>query len=534
MASIILPRSTDGQTPRRLDTARQISIVGGAGAGKSRFMEELRKCCGKSAYCLSALSATFPEREESLLPGSIDSQFREASERKPYIRVNAVSELDKLFYMLFTDELEHLLAMKDSVRESGKTPVFKPTRLDRLKDLWERIFPGNRIVRREGRLLFSTPSGDDLIPASRLSQGEVTVLYYIAAVLYAPQNAVVFIDSPSLFLHPASLNTIWNSIEELRHDCTFVYNTVDPDFVNSRTQNVTVWVKSYDASKAAWDYETLMPGETRDDLFIDLIGTRKPVLFIEGDASHSIDARLYTLVFPDFTVRPLGSCDKVIETTRAFSGLRNMHHLDSHGIVDRDRRTDQEVEYLRKKNIMVPNVAEVENIFLAEGVIKTMADLRGRNPEKTFARVRQRVMREFRSHAEEQALMHVRHRMKRLVECRIDGRFNCITALETHIRQLINILNPRKEYNQMRGEFNTMVHDGDYASVLRVFNPKPLLVDSDVSRALGFKNKEEYIQGVLSVLKGRDKGASKLRDAIRALFNPLPYRGEAAAEPQKE
>ncbi len=518
MPPIILPRSTDGHAPRRLETARQISIVGAAGAGKSRFMEELRQCCGDSAYCLSALSATFPEREESELPGSIDRQFREASERKPYISVNAVSELDKLFYLLIADEFEQLLEMKDRMRETGYMPSLKPTRLDKVKDLWERIFPGNRIISQEGSLLFATASGKDLIPTSKLSQGEVTVLYYIASVLHAPRGSVIFIDSPSLFLHPAILNTIWNSIEELRSDCTFVYNTVDPDFVNSRTQNTTVWVKSYDAATQAWDYETLLPGETRDDLFIDLIGTRKPVLFIEGDVTHSIDSRLYTLVFPDFTVRPLGSCDKVIETTRAFSGLKNMHHLDSHGLVDRDRRTDEEVEYLRKKNILVPNVAEVENIFLAEEVIKTMADLRGRNPEKTFARIRQKVMKEFRIHCEEQALMHVRHRMKRLVERRIDGRFNCITALETHIRQLVNILNPRREYNLLRKEFSDMARNGDYAGVIRVFNHKPLLSDSDVAKALGFKNKEDYIQGVLVVLKRRGKEADRLRSAIRQLF----------------
>lgn len=103
----------------------------------------------------------------------------------------------------------------------------------------------------------------------------------------------------------------------------------------------------------AWEYEVLEPGKLTEGIFVDLIGTRKPVLFIEGDARHSIDARLYPLVFPDKTVRPLGSCDKVIESTRTFNDLKNMHHLESQGIVDRDRRTDPEVDYLRRKSVMV-------------------------------------------------------------------------------------------------------------------------------------------------------------------------------------
>ena len=74
----------------------------------------------------------------------------------------------------------------------------------------------------------------------------------------------------------------------------------------------------------------------------------------------SLDIRLYSLVFPDMSVRPVGSCDKVIETTRSFNDQQAMHHLSSFGIVDRDRRTDQEVGYLRAKHIMVPDVAEME------------------------------------------------------------------------------------------------------------------------------------------------------------------------------
>ena len=134
-------------------------------------------------------------------------------------------------------------------------------------------------------------------------------------------------------------------------------------------------------------------------------------------------------------MKPLGSCDKVIETTRTFNDLKNMHHLKSKGIVDRDRRTDNEVDYLRRKSVMVPEVAEVENLFLLEGVVKAMARRRGRNPEKVFGRVSAAVMDEFRRRFDEQALQHVRHRVKREVECRIDARFPCITAMEPAYRQ---------------------------------------------------------------------------------------------------
>lgn len=518
MKTLVLPPLTGGKSVPKLPDGRQLTIIGGSGAGKTRFMERLMELTGDRTYCLSAIKAPFPEREVSKLKGSIDEQYSRAASRKPYMRTNAVSELEKLIYMLFADEFEQLLKLKEKACTKGNLHKFPTTKLDKLASIWERIFPGNKIVTSAGTLMFSTASGTDLIPAEKLSQGEMAVLYYVAGTLYAMQNAVIFIDAPSLFLHPTILNALWNSIEALRPDCTFVYNSVDVEFVSSRSRNVILWVKSFDATKIQWDYEILGPGEITEDIFIELIGTRKPVLFIEGDMIHSIDAKLYPLVFPDYTVKPLGSCDKVIETTRSFNGLTNMHHLESHGIVDRDRRTEKEVEYLRRKSVMVPEVAEVENLFLLEEVIKTMARLRGKNPEQLFRKVKNRVIHEFNQRLTSQVLEHVRHRVKREVEAKIDGKFSCITAMETHLRQLIKILNPRKQYNDLIHKFRSIVDTQNYRELLKVFNHKPLISECGLPGLLGFKNKEDYIRGVISVIKSGGEDAKSIRFAIRNAF----------------
>ena len=529
MSSIILPPSTGQVSSDRLGDSRQITLIGANGAGKSRFMEEMMNLCGDRAYLLNALSAFYPEREESTMPGSIDRLYRESIRQQSYMRTDAVSELDKIVYMLFADELESLLEMKADAAGHGGKVKFKRTKLDTIKSHWERLFPGNRITRDKGSLMFSTASGDDLISTHALSQGEKAVLYYLGATLYAMKDAVIFIDSPTLFVHPTILGNLWNAIEELRPDCTFVYNSVDEDFVSSRTHNTCIWIKSFDSERRAWDYDIVSPGTSSGEMMVEFAGSRRPVLFIEGDARHSIDMRLYSLVFPDMTVRPLGSCNKVIETTRSFNDQKSMHHLSSCGIVDRDRRTDQEVDYLRNKQIMVPDVAEIENIFLLPGVIKLMAHRRGRDGAKIMRRVEREVMRMFKRHSEEQALQHVRHKVKRDVECKIDARFTCITALETHIRSLIVKLQPRKHYNALREQFAVMVRDNDYPGVLRVFNHKPMLPDSSVAQMLGFRSKDDYITGVLEVLKSSGKDSDTLRAVIRhCLHSDVPKENNRA------
>jgi len=528
----MLPPSIGEISPDKLGDSRQITLIGANGAGKSRFMEEMMNLCGERAYVLNVLSAFFPEREESTMPGSVDSLYREAIRQQSYMRTDAVSELDKIVYMLFADELESLLEMKAEAYTNGGKLKIKRTKLDIIKSHWERIFPGNHITRDKGRLLFSTSSGANLISTHSLSQGEKAVLYYLGATLYARHDAVIFIDSPSLFVHPTILGNLWNAIEELRPDCTFIYNSVDEDFVNSRTHNVCIWVKRFDSERHAWDYEILSKGSNIGEMMVNFAGSRRPVLFIEGDMRHSIDVRLYSLVFPNMTVRPLGSCNKVIETTRSFNDQQAMHHLRSRGIVDRDRRTDQEVEYLRAKQIMVPDVAEIENIFLLPGVIKLMAKRRGRDCMKTMRRVEHEVMRMFNRHSEEQALQHVRHKVKRDVECKIDARFSCITALETHIRSLITKLQPRKHYNALREQFAVMVRDNDYLGVLRVFNHKPMLPDSGVAQMLGYRSKDDYITGVLDVLKSSGKDSETLRTVIKHCLHCEPESGTESTDNQ--
>lgn len=511
MDELFLPPRTDGKQPEVFPEGRQITIVGGSGVGKSRFMRALTTAFGDWAFSISALGTLNCEPG-----GSIDKLYN--AKMHGTNAQQCSTDLDRLGVMIFRDEFHYLLSVKSESLIEGKRLYFKPTKLDSLIRIWQDIFPDNTIMREQDTLLFATPGGQNLISTGKLSSSEKTVLYYIAAVLYAPENGVIFVDNPGMFLHPAMLHIVWNAVEGLRPDCTFVYNTSDMEFMNSRTENVTIWVKSQDTAAGSWDYEVLPAGALPDDLTTCLLGTRRPVLFIEGDATHSIDAKLYPLVFPRHSVRPLGSCNKVIEATRSFCDMQQIHRLDSYGIVDRDRRTDEEVAYLRRKHIMVPEVAEIENIFMLESVIRIMAHIRGKQAERVVMKVKKNVMRMFASLYREQALQHVRHRMKRLLECRGDARVRTIGELEEHLRSLPEIIDVRSHYDTLMAHFHKIVKQDDYGAVLRVFNHKPMLADSQVAALLGYRNKDAYIAGILSALKRHNHQAEALRQAIREVF----------------
>ena len=183
---------------------------------------------------------------------------------------------------------------------------------------------------------------------------------------------------------------------------------------------------------------------------------------------------------------------------------------------------------------MVPEVAEIENIFLMTGVIRLMARRKGKDGDRIVEQVQRSVIKMFRKQADEQALQHTRHKMKRDVECKIDGRFRCITALETHVRELEARLKPRMHYNRLRESFAVMIRDNDYDSILKVFNHKPMLPESEVSTLLGFANKDEYIRGVMGVLKRQDEDSERLRQLIRGCLKWDDVTGQSQkGEPEK-
>ena len=515
---ITLPKRIDGKQPDVLLESRQITIIGANGSGKSRFCSQLVEELGDKAFRISALKALFPSSTLAKpLPGSIDDLFNRMNAANPQVKNTAETEFDKLFYVMLSDEFRDLMNFK-AHQLMGDKIEFPKTKLDVTVKKWQEVFPKNKVLRENGKLMFSSEGHDDKYTSLRLSDGEKTVLYYIGAVQYAMPDAVILVDDPETFIHSSIMRTLWNVLEQMRPDCTFIYNTHDVGFASSRIDNQCVWVKEFDPEAVAWDYEVMTSSRNLDTALLDLLGSRKPVLFIEGDDNHSIDSRLYPLIFPEYTVKPLGSCNKVIETVRTFGDLQGFHQLDSMGIVDRDRRSDEEVEYLRKKNILVPNVAEIENILMLEGVIKAVARYKHRNENIVFPKVKKRVIEMFTRELKQQALMHVRHRVKHDVELRIDMKFRNISALEEHMVELVSEINPRGLYDQLCREFHVYEDNDDYDSILRVYNQKLMIGESNVATLCGYKSKDDYIRGVLNILKGGSREATDIRIAIKQCF----------------
>ncbi|MDE7153483.1 MAG: DUF4435 domain-containing protein [Muribaculaceae bacterium] len=516
--NLILPPDLSNHKRLLKSSDNQIIVVGANGAGKTRFTNRLIEELGERAYRLSALEALYGTPADSVpSPALLDKLYHRLTTNSTLFADDNRLMFDKLTTVLMGEEISTLISRKLDPKASNSV---KPTRLDLLIEAWQEIFPQNKILIANGQLQFANDSDETPFSGMKLSDGEKVVLYYIGAVLYAPEDSYIFVDNPGLFLHPTVTSTVWNRIEAMRHDCRFVYTTHDLEFASSRSGSTVVWVRDYDALNDRWDYDVL-EGKSGipDEVYLSIIGARKPVLFIEGDSDHSIDSKFYPLIFRDFTVRSLGSCNKVIESVRTFNDLNSFHHLDSYGIVDRDRREEKEVEYLRRKKVLVPEVAEIENLLMVEDIVRAVARYRKCDENTVFTETRKAVMDYFRKEYKKQALEHTRHRVKRTVEYRIDRRFADINKLEEHMVDLVNEINPRGIYNALCVEFTDLIKRADYHGVLKVFNEKRMLGVSGLPHRLGLTSPDAYLRTILHILNSKNREAAVIRKAVLKNFN---------------
>ncbi len=157
---------------------------------------------------------------------------------------------------------------------------------------------------------------------------------------------------------------------------------------------------------------------------------------------------------------------------------------------------------------------------MLEEVIRTVARVNRRDPDEVFAKVKRTIMKLFEGELRQQALQHTRHRVKRGVEHRIDGRFANISQLENHISDLAREINPRGIYEELCREFRRYLRDGDYAAILKVYNRKTMISESHVARLCGLKkdDKDSMIRAVLDILRRDLDGADELRKAVKGIF----------------
>lgn len=145
--------------------------------------------------------------------------------------------------------------------------------------------------------------------------------------------------------------------------------------------------------------------------------------------------------------------------------------------------------------------------------------------DEVFSQVKHNVISLFDKDVETQALLHTRHRLRRQIEYMIDRKLDTIEELAQHIETLTEGIDTKEMYENICGEFRNYVMREDYPSILKVYNQKGMLPQSQGYPIMRLANKEKYLSFVLSILKEGKNDAACILLCYPALFwNSLSFK----------
>lgn len=520
-----------------IENKKSVVLIGANGAGKTRmsiWIDENnpeinihRISAQKSLNLPQMVSPTeIQMAEEEFLYGTTNDnkywlkQYGKKSSRwgnspETYL----LNDYDKLMRLLMTENYEKSIEYREK-HKNGNEEFDNDTRLEKIKEIWEDVILHRKIKICAGKIETSNRNEDDYYNGCEMSDGERAIFYFIGEVLCAKENSLIIIDEPENHLHKSILVRLWNAIECSRPDCMFLYITHNLDFASSRINSQIIWVKEFFAEDG-WRYDLLDDINSSDSLKLEIMGNRQKVLLVEGTASKSIDRKLYSKVYPEFNIIPMESCNAVIQTTKAYNQTNNLHYEEVKGIIDRDRRDEEETTKLKEKNIFVPKVAEIENLFLITDVIRIVAEKQDKSEiEQIISEVQDKTFEFLTCKIEEQALLFTKQKSQNYMVKKINEQVSTIEEYKTKLSELISLDDLQSMYDQELEKINKIIEERNYLAALKVINNKGLLPYTQLPNKFGWK-KDYYIDYVLLLLEKKDSVGNRLKQIFRQYIAEL-------------
>ena len=383
--------------------------------------------------------------------------------------------------------------------------------LDKLKRIWNTIFSSHRIIDiKNGEV--TTILNNFKYESRYMSDGERVALYLIAQCLCVPEGKIIIIDEPEIHLHRSIMDKLWTSIEAEREDCFFIYITHDTQFAATHKNSEKLWIKDYDGTN--WNFEKIKDSNLPEQLLLDILGNRKPVLFVEG-TSNSYDTKLYSEIYKNYYVIPCGSCSSVISQTKSMKMNEQLHNFKCYGIIDRDYRDDYEIDAYKEDNIFTLEVAEVENLFLTEELLKVINNnILEFNDNSRIERIKKYIIEErFAKEINKQICEAIVSELKFKLNTASISKVNEEKAKETLDKAFKEISYDNIKTKQTE-KFNKILDSHVYKDILKVFNCKSLSMS--IGHFLGINDKE-YQNFILRKIRGE-----KANDIINAIIPYLP------------
>lgn len=379
-------------------------------------------------------------------------------------------------------------------------------------------------IRKNDRLVAINNNGIEY-GAAQLSDGERNALLIAGSVLTAPANTLIAIDEPERHLHRSIISPLLKQLFSHRSDCGFVISTHDHDLPFQIPEARILLLRSCQLNGqygTGWEVDELSDSNLIDEsLKRDLIGARRNILFVEGTES-SLDKSLYSIVFPNVSVIPKGSCGEVERAVEGANAAESFHWLRVFGIVDGDGYSTEQIEKKRERGIYALPVYSVEAIYFHPEILRriaeSMEEILGDDALNRFNQVPEAWVNEIKDHTERLSEKAVKKYVRKSIMEQIPNDDDLLKGKSVSLKNDVNsILTQRKR------ELDLAVESRDWEAILTKCPVRESNALHTIAKTLGFQDKFDYETAVRELLR---KDNNSL-DFVKGLFCDLTSRLDA-------
>lgn len=522
-----------------------VVLLGANGAGKTRFgvkIEELNDVMFNSSvtedeqllvHRISAQKSLMIQDSISILDNESARKDLFYGDTHNYVpkygtrfgmnpATHLLDDFNKALSLLFSQENMELQKAHAKDKEAFASHQARPepitTVVERATNIWNTVLP-HREIDLTGNGVHAIYNNEKY-HGKEMSDGERVMLYMICQALVVREYSLLIIDEPELHIHKAVVNRLWTLLEQERPDCVFMYITHDLNFALSRNTDRTLWIKKFDGK--TWEYEFINAhdySEIPAELIYEIIGSRKDILFVEGE-KDSYDTALYRELYKGYHIIPCGSCQNVIRFVKSKNGYAGLNAINVQGIIDRDFRNELEIRSLREQGIYCLEVAEVENLFVVPELLDVMEEILLAE-QGSAENAKRRIVSLYDKNKEYQIAAAVNQEIRYQLSL-FDIGTKMYTADE--IKQFIDEKYSREKLAAIVEETRSLF-DGatTVEKILRVFNFKNI-ANNIVGKTFGIMGYGEYPRRVIRALGTND--ASRI---VAALEKYIPDMQQLAS-----
>ena len=522
-------KPTGEEVHHSLDLGKILFVLGANGTGKSSLISRIFNIHHKHAMRISAHRQTwFTSNTLDMTPQSRDNVERNirSQDQQVYARYRenyADQRAGIAIYDLIDSDtmLEREIASlvrAGNVQEACEkaetpSPIQVTNELMRLSNM------PIEITLEERQRIMALRADSTPYSIAELSDGERSAFLIAAAVLTAKPNTLLLIDEPERHLHRSIISPLLTLLFEQRKDCAFVVSTHEVMLPLDNPSASTLLLRNckYENSRAtSWIADVLAPDASIDDaLKQDILGSRKRIVFVEG-TTVSLDASMYSLLFPDVSIVPKGNCRDVENAVTSLREAEDIHWVRVWGIVDNDRRSADDVARLRTHNVHALSHYSVEALYYHPEIIKKVAsrqsEVTGGDPNELYEQAVQGAVN---------TIIHNKaHLIEKVIE-RIVRRkiFDSLPSkVDIQSKDKINIeVNISAHRTTEEEKFDRLTNENDFEQLLQRYPLRESGALGQIAKRIGLE-KTKYEEAVRKLVL-EDNAA---REFLRSLFGDLP------------